>query len=75
MDRDLIKIDEEAIADSLFNAIAKDGFSKKRDGVSGRRCREADVDSIKMLKRIAPNACLLRTVAAMAFVGDDEIEA
>ena len=40
----------------------------------GGRGGEADLDGVEMVEGVAPDAHLLRRVAAMAFVGDDQVE-
>src|SRR4030095_6128363 len=68
---DRIVIDEKAFVDRLFNAIAEHWFAEERDGVRCGGCGESNADSVEVLKRVAPDACLLRAVSTVALVSND----
>ena len=42
--------------------------------MGGRRGGQADLDGVEVVQGVAPDGQLWRGVAAMAFVGDDQVE-
>ena len=69
-----VPVDEEAIADRLIDAVAKHRVPETTHRVGGRGGSQADFDRVEVVEGRAPDAELLRRIAAMAFVGDDQIE-
>src|SRR6266545_46579 len=74
VDHHWVVINEPAVENCLLNSVAKYRFAKQRDCMRGRRSRKSDANRVKMLQRISPDACRLCAIAAMALVGDYQIE-
>src|SRR6266540_4010067 len=74
VDRDRVVVHEPAVENCLLNAVAEDRFTEKSDSVCGRCRGKADTNGVEMLERVTPNTRCLCAVAAMAFVGDYQIE-
>lgn len=73
-DDDGLVLHQPAVADRLLDAVAEHALAKERDGVRGGRGGEADADGVERIERVAPDARLLRRVAAVALGGEDEVE-
>ena len=58
----------------MLDVVAEHRRTEERGGVRRRRGGEADLDGVEMIDRVAPKARLLECVAAVTFIGDDEVE-
>ena len=74
LDGDGVEIDEEAFADGALVFVAVDHVGEIGLGVGGGRGGQADLDGVEVVEGVAPERQLRRRVAAVAFVGDDQIE-
>ena len=63
-----------AFADGPLVFVAVDHVVEIGFGVGGRRGGQADLDGVEMVEGVAPDRQLGGRVAAMAFVGDDDVE-
>ena len=69
-----VVVDQEALADGALVLVAVDHVAEVGLGVGGRRGGQADLDGVEVVERVPPDGQLGRGVAAMAFVGDDDVE-
>ncbi len=69
-----VVVDEVALADGPLVVVAVDEVLEVGHRVGGRRGGEADLDGVEVVERVAPDRELLGCVAAVAFVGDDQVE-
>ena len=67
-------IDKVTVANRLLDSVAEDRLAKERHGMGGWCSGEPDANGIEMVDGVAPDAGLLGGVAAMAFVGDDQVK-
>lgn len=73
-DGDGLVVHEEALEDSLLDGVAEDRRAKEGGGVGGGGGGEPNFDGIEVVDGVAPDAHFLGGVAAVAFVGDDEVK-
>ena len=71
---DDVVINQVAFGDGGFVFVAGDDFLKEGGGVGGGGGGETDFDGVEMVQGATPEGGLGGGVAAMAFVGDDEVE-
>ena len=69
-----VVVDEVALADRSLVVVAVDQVLEVGHGVGGRRGGQADLDGVEVVERVAPDRQLLGRVAAVALVGDDQVE-
>ena len=69
-----VVVDEVALADGPLVVVAVDDVLEVGHGVGGGRGGEADLDGVEVVERVAPDRQLLGRVAAVALVGDDQVE-
>ena len=71
---DDVVVDEVALADGPLVLVAVDEVVEVGHGVGGRRGGQADLDGVEVVERVAPDRQLGGGVAAVALVGDDQVE-
>ena len=71
---DHVVVDEVALADGPLVLVAVDHVLEVRHGVRGGRGGQADLDGVEVVERLAPDRQLRGGVAAVALVGDDQVE-
>ena len=69
-----VVVDEVALADRPLVLVAVDEVLEVGHGVRSRRGGQADLDGVEVFERVAPDRQLLGRVAAVALVGDDQVE-
>ena len=69
-----VVVDEVALAHGPLVVVAVDQVLEVGHRVGGRRGGQADLDRIEVVERVAPDRQLLGRVAAVALVGDDQVE-
>ena len=74
LDGDNVVINQEALFDGGFVAVFEDLVLKERGGVAGGRGSEANFDGVEVIERAAPDGGLGRGVAAVALIGNDQVE-
>ena len=73
-DLDGLVLDQEAVPDGLIDAVAIDGIAEHRHRVRGGRGRQPHLHRVEMPDGVAPQADVAGGVAAVAFIGDDQVE-
>ena len=74
LDADDVVVDEVALADGPLVLVAVDDVLEVGRRVGGRRGGQADLDGVEVVERVPPDETPRGGVAAMALVGDDQVE-
>jgi hypothetical protein len=74
LDGDGVEIDQIALTDGPLVLVAVDHVVEICFRMRRRRSGQAGFDGVKVVKGVPPEGQLGRGVAAMAFVGDDQVE-
>ena len=69
-----VVIDQVALAHGAGVLVAVHDVAEVRLGVGRRRGGQADLDGVEVVQRVPPDGHLGRRVAAVALVGDDDVE-
>ena len=69
-----VVVDEVAVADRVLVVVAVREVLEVRHGVGRGGGGEPDLDRVEVIERLAPDRLLLRRVAAVTLVGDDQVE-
>ena len=72
--RDHVVVDEVAVADGTVVVVAVGKVLEVGHRVGGRGRGQADLDRVEVVERVAPDRPLPGRVAAVALVGDDQVE-
>ena len=73
-DLDGLVLHQEAVPDGLIDSVAVDGIAEHRHRVRGGRGRQPHLHRVEVPDGVAPQADVAGGVAAVAFIGDDQVE-
>ena len=73
-DLDGLVLHQEAVPDGLIDSVAVDGIAEHRHRVRGGRGRQPHLHRVEVPDGVAPETDVAGGVAAVAFVGDDQVE-